>query len=45
MGWAWYELTRTVSAGNVAAFIGAVVARSVSVIMAAAFSVEHKNMG
>ncbi|KAG8193907.1 hypothetical protein JTE90_011463 [Oedothorax gibbosus] len=31
--------------GNVAAFIGAVVARSVSVIMAAAFSVEHKNMG
>lgn len=28
--------------GNVAAYIGAVVARSVSVIMAASFSVEHK---
>ncbi|GBN00369.1 Rab3 GTPase-activating protein non-catalytic subunit, partial [Araneus ventricosus] len=41
----WWAAVREAlhkATGNVAAYIGAVVARSVSVIMAASFSVEHK---
>ncbi|XP_054714636.1 rab3 GTPase-activating protein non-catalytic subunit-like [Uloborus diversus] len=43
----WSSVRETLhkATGNVAAYIGAVVARSVSVIMANSFSVEHKKTG
>ncbi|KFM80973.1 Rab3 GTPase-activating protein non-catalytic subunit, partial [Stegodyphus mimosarum] len=40
--WASVREALLKATGNVAAYIGAVVARSVSVIMAASFSVEHR---